>query len=385
MSLLFSRALGDTNNQLIPTRSRSTGGSVSVTAESAMAHSAVWACLMLRSGLISTMPLKVFRQVDGFHVDAASTPFLDDPAGDGFGIEDWMASSQLDLDRAGNCFGLITARDGFGLPAIVELVEASRVSVIGHGPRIAKYRIGGHEYEPAEVWHERQFTIPGFPLGLSPVAKAAMSIGSYMSAQQFASDWFAAGGIPSGRLKNVNRTLDANEARIVKERYKSAVASRDVFVHGADWEYDMISVNANESQFLETMRYGVVDVARWFGIPGDLIDAEVQHQSKITYANITQRNLQFLVMNLGTPVRRREKALSRRVLPRGRFVEIDTDSLLRMDPQTLQSMLVGSVEGRILAPSEARRINNRQPFTPEQIAEFAALNPPPAKPVGDTP
>jgi hypothetical protein len=43
------------------------------------------------------------------------------------------------------------------------------------------------------------------------------------------------------------------------------------------------------------------------------------------------------------------------------------------------------VEGHILAPSEAREIDNRPAFTPAQVAEFAALNPPPAMPIGDTP
>lgn len=386
MSFLFQRGLGDTPNQLIPARLNRTGvGSVAVTNTSARTHSAVWACLKLRSDLISTMPMNVYRTVDGFQVAAESTPFLEDPAGDGYGIEDWMASTQWDLDSLGNCFGIITARDSLQYPARVELVDGSTVTVVGNGPRIVEYRIGRETYSPREIWHERQHTVPGVPLGLSPIAQAALSIGSYLSAAQFAADWFAGGAIPSATLKNTNKTLDPNEARVVKDRFKQAVANRDIFVTGADWEYDMIQVAANESQFLETMRYGVIDIARFFGTPADLIDAEVQHQSKITYANITQRNLQYLVMNLQAPIRRRERALSRRALPRGRNLQIDTEALLRMDPQTLQAMLVGMVEGRILAPSEARAYSNRQPFTADQIGEFAALNPPPAKPIGNTP
>ena len=377
MSFLFQRALGDTPQQLVPQRARTNAGTVSVSTDVAMRNSAVWACLQLRANLISTMPVDVFRRSGDFQVEVKKSPFILNPAGDDFGITDWLYSSQIELDRTGNCFGIIRARDGLGYPALVELVDSAIVQVKGTGPKITGFKVGRDSYTPGQIWHERQYTVPGIPLGLSPIAYAAMSIGSYLSAQQFALDWFANGAVPSGKLKNVNRTIDPKEAQIAKDRYKSAVANRDLFVHGADWEYDMVSVAANESQFLETMRYGIVDVARFFGVPGDLIDAEVQHQSKITYANITQRNLQFLVMNLSAPVIRREAALTRAV-PHGQYVKLNTDAMLRMDTQTRETMLAAMVAGRILAPSEAREIDNRQPFTAAQIAEFAALNPPAA-------
>ena len=87
------------------------------------------------------------------------------------------------------------------------------------------------------------------PIGLSPLAYAAMSIGQYLSAQQFALDWFANGSMPSGKLKNTAKKIDKDDAELVKDRFKASVAARDVFVHGNDWEFDFISVAANESQF----------------------------------------------------------------------------------------------------------------------------------------
>jgi len=390
MSLLFKRDLGDTSAQLTPPRTRSVG-SVSVSADTALRHSAVWACLRLRADLISTLPVDVYRNMtidgDQVQVEAASTPFLADPAGSGFGINDWLYAGQFDLDRVGNSFGVIHARDAMGYPALVELAPYSQVRVHGRGPKITQVSIHGTKYDYADVWHERQFPVSGVPLGLSVIAYAAMSIGSYLSAQQFAVDWFTNGAIPAGKLKNINKTISPKEARIAKERYKAAVGNRDIFVHGADWEYDMISVAANESQFLESMRYGVLDVARFFGVPGDLIDAEAQSSAKISYANITQRNLQLLVMNLGPAIIRRENALSK-TLPRPRFVKLNTNAFLRMDPQNRAAMLGGQVTNRVLAPSEARALDNRMPFTEDQLAEFDRLfgkTPPPGMKSGVTP
>lgn len=371
MSLFTKRDLGDTSTQLTPPRSRSYG-TTTISADTALRSSAVWACCRLRADLLSTLPLDTFRMVGKMQVEAGKPAFLDDPAGDGFGVEDWLYSSQIDLDRSGNAFGLIMARDALGNPVVVELQPLSRVSIVGNGPQITGYRIGGKEYDPRDVWHERQFTVAGVPLGLSPIAYAAMSIGGYLSAQQFGLDWFSNGTIPSGRLKNTARTINPTEATMIKDRYKAAVAARDLFVHGTDWEFEAEQVTANESQFLETMKYGVSDIARFFGVPGDMIDAAAESSAKITYANITQRHLQFLVMNLSPTITRRERALSRAIV-RPRFVKFNTDAFLRLDPQTLATMLAGMITSRQLAPSEARAIVNRVPFTPDQLEEFNVL------------
>ena len=221
------------------------------------------------------------------------------------------------------------------------------------------------------VWHERQYTVPGLVVGLSPLAYAAWSIGGYLSAQQFALDFFASGASPTGHLRNTARTVDPDRADRYKSRFKAAVANRDVLVTGNDWEFTMAEVPASTTMFLDSMKYGISDVARFFGVPADLIDGE-SGSSSITYANVTQRNLQLLILNLGPAIIRRERALSA-ALPAPRFVKLNTDALLRMDPAAREQMLVAQVAGRTLAPSEARALDNRPPFTPEQLAEFDAL------------
>lgn len=367
MSLFRKRA--QTADSLIPPRSSTSAGSVSVTADTAMRHSAVWACLRLRADLISTLPVDVFRRVDGVQVEVPKPPLLTSP--DGGPWTPWAYASQFDLDRYGNAFGIVTARDGAGFPARVELVDAGLVTVRSDGGRAVGYRVAGTEYAPEQVWHERQYVVPGLAVGLSPLAYAAWSVGGYLSAQQFALDFFASGAAPTGHLKNTARIVDPDQADRYKARFKAAVANRDVLVTGNDWDFTMAEVPASTTQFLETMKYGVADVARFFGVPADLIDAEVSTGS-ITYANVTQRNLQLLVMNLGPAIVRREEALTA-ALPRPRFVKLNTDALLRMDPASRSQMLLAQVAGRVLAPSEARALDNRAPFTPEQIAEFDAV------------
>lgn len=355
-----------------------TGGKVHVSNDSALRQSAVWACLRLRADLVSSFPIDVYRRVQGLQVEVPKPPVLVTPGGSEVGIKEWMYSTEFDLDRAGNCFGIITERsgvigpDGRGLPGRIDLVDLGSVSVRASGPQITKYVIGGVEYEPWDVWHEKQYTVAGFPLGLSPVAYAAWSIEESLNAQQFARDWFAAGVVPSGTLKNTSKTIDRKQAREVKDGFRAAVSNGDVFVHGQDWEYKPIQAVNQQSQFIEAQQYSNGDIARFFGCPGDLIDAAVSGSS-VTYANISQRNLQFLIMNLGPAVGRREDAFSRRLVSGPRYVKLNTDALLRMDPQSRAAMIASQINSRTLAPSEARALEDRPPFTEDQLAEFDRL------------
>lgn len=363
------------------------GGGVVVNNDNAMRHSAVWACLRLRADLVSTMPVDVYRRVNGVQVEVPAPPVLITPGGMSVGIQEWLYSTQVDLDRAGNCFGLITERsgvtgpDGRGLPARIDLLSLGDVVVRSKGPEVTKYVIGGTEYEPWEVWHERQYTVAGLPMGLSPVAYAAWTIEESLNAQQFARDWFAGGAIPMAELVNTAKTIDANQARIAREQYQAAVGTGDLFVHGTDWEFKPIQAVASASQFIEARQYGLGDIARFFGCPGDMIDA-ASSGSSITYANITQRNLQFLIMHLGPAVSRREGAFSRRLVSNPRYVKLNADSLLRMDPAARAAMNATMINSRTLTPSEAREYENKAPLTEANYAEFDRLfgnrNPAPA-------
>jgi HK97 family phage portal protein len=361
--------------QGLPIRSPRRNGAVDVTPDKARTHSAVWASIRLRADLISSMPVQCYRKVsaDGLEVAVPTPPVLTIPAyhdagqAQPIGIAEWLYMTQSDLDSVGNAFGLITAKDGLGLPAQIQPVQAQDVTVAIRKGLLDHYKIGTQAYAPDQIWHERQYPISGSPVGLSPVAYAAASIGGYLSAQQFALDWFGNGAVPQAILKNSKRTLDAEEAGLVKRRFKSSVSNGDVFVTGMDWDYTMLGAKATESQFLEEMRYSLSDIARFFGVPADTIDAP-QESGSITYANISQRNLQLLIMNLGPAVSRRETALSR-LTANPRRVRLDSESLLRMDPQTRQLVLASKVQSRQLTVDEARAQDNELPLTAEQIAQ----------------
>lgn len=350
-------------------------GTVRVSPDSALRASAVWSALRLRADLISTMPVDNFRKLDGVPYGVA-LPRVRWVSG---GVEiDWheaIYNTQFDLDRSGNAFGLITEKNGYGLPSRIELVNLADVGVMpsrnpGEPP---EYRFGGTKYRADQVWHERQYTVSGLSVGLSPIAYAAWSVGAYLSAQEFALSWFGNSATPAVVLKNTEREIPADAALEVKRRYQASMTPGGVAVFGADWEMKPIQAVSAQAQYVDLMQYGVPDIARFLGVPADLIDGAISG-SAITYASITQRNLQLLIMHLGPAVTRREKALTRGLAPGPQYIKLNRNALLAMDPATRAATIQTQINSKTLTYDEAREIDERAPLTDEQLERMDKIS-----------
>ena len=116
------------------------------------------------------------------------------------------------------------------------------------------------------------------------------------------------------------------------------------------------------NDWIEGAKLNSVDVARFFNVPADLIDAVISGGSHITYSNVVQRNLQFLVMHLGPTITRREAKLTD-MLPRPRNFEFDTDYLMRMDPISRAQWVQTQIDSRAITVTEARAVFGRDPAT----------------------
>ena len=382
MSLFTRREARVANLSVIPGFESRANSSrpANVTQESALRHSAVWACLRLRANAVSMLPVDLYRRVGGVQTLVTKPQILVTP--DGESMRQWLYSTQFDLDRAGNCFGIITARDGFGFPSRIELLPLQSV-VMNVKDGVVTYRVDGKVMPSEQIYHEKQYTVAGLPWGLSPGAYAAWSIGEYLAIQDFALDWFENKGVNAGRhLRNTTQTMVGDVAAKMKQRYRESVRAGDVFVSGRDWEFAPINDVAATNDWLDGKQFGIADIGRFYDVPGDLIDAAVMGSS-VTYANIVQRNLQFLIQNMQGTLGRREDALTA-LTGAPRYVKLNTDALLRMDPLTRAQVLAIQRQSKVITTNEWRELEDRPPLTDAQLAEFdkldGARNPAPANP-----
>lgn len=360
------REYAGTVDSMVPTRGFGSA-MAPITTDDAMRHSAVWSALRVRANLISSLDITCYRSIvdptgDKLKLQVNPPPVLVEPS-PGVYLPEWLYSSQVDLDRYGNTFGLIRQRDSLGLPMRIDLVPAGDVRVRLSKSGDVSYRVGNKVYESyvvagkwyCDVWHERQYTVAGMPVGLSPIAYAASTIQQHKSAQQFSIAWYTNNAVPAGHLKNTGKRLNSDEARLTKDRFKAAMqGGGDVFVTGNDWEFSPIVAESNDQVWLSSMNASDADVARFFDVPADIIGAASGPGSSITYANITQRFLQLLTVHLGPTLKRRRNAFTNGLMSKPRFCEFQTEQLLAMDPAALSTMLGQQIRDQIRTPNEVR-------------------------------
>lgn len=363
-------------DSLLGDRSRARRSTAPVmTQETALRNSVWWAGLNMRANVVSTFPVDVVRDTGGGITQSVKNPGpLVTMPWPNVDITEFLYSSQMDKDRYGNAVGIIRERNAFGLPSAVELQVMANCSAIMDGPRIVQWRCGRDYYGVKDIWHEKQYTVAGLALGLSPMAYAASGALSVAEmSQQFALDWFGNGAIPRGVLKNTKREkLNPKDVNDAKTKFRNDTAGGDIFVHGVEWEWQPAQTSAATAGFLAQKAASDRDVARFVGIPAGMVDVEVA-TGNITYANITQFNLHMLVNYLGPSVVRTQNFWSNNALPRPWKFRMNTDALLRMDPATKVDVMVKLADAKLRAPDEIRALDNLPPYTPDQMAQIGTF------------
>jgi len=217
----------------------STYAAVPVNPQTAMQHSAVWACVNLIAGSISTLPLAAYRDGDPNPLPALP-PILRTPSA-GWSLPDFTYACLQSLLLRGNAYGLIVDRAGAGLlPSQVELLAPDRVQVEANSRII--WRLDGQEVDPASIWHMKTFTTPGSVVGLSPIAHARQAIGLGLGAEKWASKFFGESAIPSGVLTS-DQDIKPERAEQLKARWRERHAgNRDIAVLGSGAKFQAVTI-----------------------------------------------------------------------------------------------------------------------------------------------
>jgi HK97 family phage portal protein len=114
----------------------------------------------------------------------------------------------------------------------------------------------------------------------------------------------------------------------MRERFAESVRGRQPLVTGADWAYNAIAVNAEESQFLDTIKATATQIAAIYGVPAEMVGGDPG--GSMTYANVEQSAINFATFTLRPWVTRIEQALSA-LMPRSQYVRFNVDAMIRTD------------------------------------------------------
>lgn len=370
----------------------------------ALQISTVYACARLLAGTVSSLPLMVFKEDSRGNrkVDRGSRlwTILHDQPNAVMTASDFWQAMILQWALRGNAYAQIM-RDSVGDVISLWPLSSDQMTVFSDkqtGRLVYQYVRDSETYDltPDQVLHIKD--IGTGILGFSKLEFMGSSVQEAMATQKYTMQNAQNFGRPSGIL-TVDHILDRKkgQADAVSRALGSFKAeSGKLIVLEADMKFQQVALTPEQSQLLESRKYGVEEICRWFGVPPVLIGASGATTWGSGIAEIVSGFHKFTLNPLLKSI---EQALESRILrseERGSVViEFNLDAFFRGDLQSRYAAYATAVQNGFKTRNEVRALENDPPLeggdTPtaqtnlaplDKLGEVASSNAP-QTPVGD--
>lgn len=342
-----------------------------VTPDSAMSLSTAWSAVRLNARTIGSCGRKVFRRDDALRRAAAEDHPLNrvlaiSPNPDQTPMEFWEGQVTA-LNLRGNAYARI-GRRGDGQVVALWPLNPDGVNVYRTSDGERRYRVGGNEDLPErDVFHLRGFGA-GADLGLSPIGFGRHTLATALAAEQVAGSTFANGLQLSGFVEDQPNARTTNEQRAdLIELFKKFAGSNNagkVMPLPPGFTFKALGMSPEDAQLLDTRRFAVEEICRWFGVFPILIGHAAQGQT-MWGSGIEQIVLAWLTLGLGTELERIEQAIEKQLLlpaDQGRFyVQHNVESLLRADSSARAALYSSLGQNGVMKRNEMRAKENLPP------------------------
>ena len=244
------------------------------------------------------------------------------------------------------------------------------------------YMVKNNEGSFTAMRADEMLHIPG-PLsedgiwGKSVVAHARQSLGLAIATERYGSTWFGSGGRPRA-VVFANGLKDKQARDNFRESWREVHGSPDsgeIAILPIDAKLEQITVPPEDSQFLETRRFGVNEIARWLRIPVHLLG---ELEGGASYASIEVNSMEFVIYGLMPWLRRWEEQIALKLIApedRGRvFVEHNLAGLLRGDTPSRFAAYNVALQAGFMTRNEVRRLENLPGLGPDGDKLFVPLN-----------
>ena len=334
---------------------------------SAMQHSTVWACIRQTAQTIASLPAALYMKEDDSRVELderVAEVLTVSPNSDQTGLEYWEGQVAWILAN-GNCYAERHERGG-RLVALEPLPALATEPVLGpDGRKSFIYNDRGRrETLPAnKVFHVKGFGTGGLK-GLSAIKFGVHSMGAALAADETAARTFGAGMMPSGFLSVDGELTDIQRSEL-QGHLQQFVGSKNAgktMVLEAGMQWDGAQLNPEDAQMLETRRYSVEDICRWFGTPPIVVGHGAEGQTMYG-TGVESIFLAWRSLGLNPLLRRFEARIKTDFLRarKGVYFEWNREGLLQMDTKAKGEFLRSMVNAGIMTLNEARAKLNLGP------------------------
>jgi len=189
-------------------------------------------------------------------------------------LVEFLETYMLNWVLHGNAYAWIQ-RDASGeIVSLLPLMSAQmEVEILDDGRIMYKYHSSSEVmiFFEHDIMHSRLFS--NGVMGLSPLSYARNTLGIGLAGEQQVAAIFSDGGKPTGVLMSDKILSDAQRAALKREfRNLREGTSNELAVLEAGFQYQQISMSPQDIQLLESRRFQIEDIARFFGVPSVLIN-----------------------------------------------------------------------------------------------------------------
>jgi len=377
-------------------RGNNTHAGILVDENSALTLSAVYCCVRILSEAIACLPVKVYRtQTNGDREEVPGHPLKrllnrePNTTHAAFTFRQLCVQSVL---LWGNAFAEIQ-RDGQGSPRVLNWLHPARVRV---GPVNSQGRPtylidGGQVAIPAtDMLHIPGLSLDGL-VGRSVVSFAREGLGLGLAAETFGSAFFGNGAKLGGTLEHPAKLSREAYERLKEtwsQEHQGPARSGKTKILEEGMKYNTISVPPNDAQFLETRKFQIQEICRWFRVPPHML-ADLD---RATFSNIEEQNRNFAQDSLVPWLVRFTQEYERKLLLPSEadlYLEHVLDALVQANIEKRYNAYASGRQWGHLSVNEIRRLENRPSIGPVgdnflQPANMAPAGTDPTKTGGDS-
>ena len=311
------------------------GPAQTVSPETALTFSAVWAAMRLLSESISTLPVGVFsRQPNGDNLEVNSElSFLIKYQPNSYQNKiTFYEKIIMDMLSDGNSYVQIVRNRNGRVLELLPLNYGDVNTYVLDNKLYYEDQNSGTTHDSDNILHFKMITGPDGITGLSPIEQCKNAIGWGMSVQEYSSTFFKNGGKLSGILESDRALSEQAIDRLrnsFNKNYGTLAGSNQTAVLEEGLKYKSISVTPDQAQFLASRQFSVEEVARIFGLPPHLL----RDLSKSSFNNIEMQSQEFVSYSLMPYISKIELEMSLKLFRRnlvGRdYVKFNVNGLLR--------------------------------------------------------
>lgn len=338
--------------------------------DGALQIAAVWSCVDRRANVVGSLPFFVYeRQMDGQKTLARNSRLYgllhDSPNARMTPFEFWRAM-MMNHDLRGNAYARIDREESTGEALAMWPMPADQVTqyVLDDGQIVYCYR---SELETQVIAAQNVLHLKGLgngTVGLSKLEFMRATTDEASKAQTTASRLFGSHGKPTGALM-IDRVLTPEQREAIRKNFGDMAAGNTgrLYVLEAKMEYKQLAMSPEDQQLLESRKYGIEEVCRWFDVPPVL----VHHSNVTTWGSGIDSildgwyklSVRPLLVCIEQAVRKQVMTPSQRVRMAAEF---GFDALLRGNAKDRAELYSKHVQNGLMTRNEVRQLENLPPM-----------------------